>query len=268
VRNILEASANNIDAKNPGFAGKLGKGRINAFAALRATPPPSIQFKLLGSLPVPQKNAGSSTALHFARRFNLGGRLRPVLMFLTQQAGSERIYYLNPANGIVLGSVDPVGNDTIGSVEWDGRSLQVTNVTTGAGFINAIHPSSGVVLGSLPAPAGRGEALAIVGADYYYSTISRIHRIRRATGAVSSSFVPPGGACHGLAFGAGLLFSVNAATGQITAFDPVSLIVKGILVAAGAASANAQALAYDNVNRRLYVGNQNHDRIDVLALQR
>ena len=38
---------------------------------------------------------------------------------------------------------------------------------------------------------GRGEALAIVG-PYYYSTIVRIHQIRRSTVAVVRGFIPPG----------------------------------------------------------------------------
>jgi hypothetical protein len=39
VKNILISSVDTIDAKNPGFAGKIGSGRLNAYKALLATQP-------------------------------------------------------------------------------------------------------------------------------------------------------------------------------------------------------------------------------------
>jgi subtilisin family serine protease len=41
VRQIIENTCDNIDEKNPGFTGKLGKGRVNAFNALSTTHPAS-----------------------------------------------------------------------------------------------------------------------------------------------------------------------------------------------------------------------------------
>ena len=120
VRNIVESTCDNIDAKNPGFAGLLGKGRINAFKALSATPLPPIGFVLLRKLPFPQPNNGSSTGLSYAKKLLVDLVWRRVVIFLTQQPFSEKIYYLNPINGAVFGSIDPVANDTIGSLEWDG----------------------------------------------------------------------------------------------------------------------------------------------------
>ena len=47
VRQIIENSCDNIDALNPGFADKLGKGRVNALRCLQDTPPiPSIEPSL------------------------------------------------------------------------------------------------------------------------------------------------------------------------------------------------------------------------------
>lgn len=266
VRTLLENNCDNIDAKNPGFTGKLGKGRVNVYQSVKNTPIPKIEFTVIKKIPFPQANSGSSSALSFARKFQFGGQLRTVLMFLTQKAGSERIYYLNPTTGVVIGSIDPVANDTIGSIEWDGKYIQVANVTTGSGFINAINPVSGAQVASVAVPAGRGEALAIVGADYYYSTINRIHVIKRTTGAVLSSFIPPGGSAYGLAYGDGLLFSGNDSTGEITAFDPVSKIVQGTLSAPGGGTHKSQALAYDATLNRLYVANQSENTIYVLQL--
>ncbi len=42
VRQILEDNCDNIDDINPSYAGKLGKGRINAYKALNNTPTPSV----------------------------------------------------------------------------------------------------------------------------------------------------------------------------------------------------------------------------------
>ena len=144
------------------------------------------------------------------------------MIFLTQQPFSEKIYYLNPINGTVFGSIDPVANDTIGSLEWDGVNIRVANVTTGSGSINTINPTTGAQIGTIPAPVGRGEGLGYDGVRLYYSTINRIYVMNPATGAVLSSFIPPGGDCRSLAYGNGFLFSGNSA-GKITVFDRTTL---------------------------------------------
>jgi subtilisin family serine protease len=262
VRQIIESNCDNIDAKNPGFAGKLGKGRINAFRSLFNTPPRPIVFELLRKYPFPQKNEGSSTGLSFARR-RIGMILRSALLFLTQKPFSERIYYLNPANGTVLGSVDPVDNDTIGSIEWDGTNIRVANVTTGSGSINTINPVTGAQISSMPVPAGRGEGLAYDGTHLYYSTITRIYVINAATGALLRSFVPPGGKCRALAFDKGFLFSGNSATGVITVFDANTLRVRGTVAAPGRGTARAEGLAIDPTTNELFVANQSENTIYV-----
>src|SRR6185503_18186575 len=122
VRNIIETTGDNIDAKNPGFAGKLGKGRINAHRALQATPLPPVGFHVVRNFPFPQTNSGSSSGLAFARLVFIFPLPRPALLFLTQQPFSEKVFFLNPVTGAVLKSVDPVANDTIGSLEWDGAN--------------------------------------------------------------------------------------------------------------------------------------------------
>ena len=160
VRTTISDTCDNIDALNPGFAGLLGRGRINAFRALSATPPPPIRFKVVRKLKFPQRNSGSSSGLSYARSVRIGLSLRPALLFLTQQPFSERIYFLNPNTGAVLKSIDPVANDTIGSLEWVASAIRVANVTTGAGSINTINPLTGAQTGSIVAPAGRGEGLA------------------------------------------------------------------------------------------------------------
>jgi subtilisin family serine protease len=263
VRTIIENNCDNIDAKNPGFVGKLGKGRINAFRALSATPPPPVLFAPLRKFRFPQLNAGSSTALAYSARFRIGTTIRPTLLFLTQQPGTERIFYLNPLNGAVMGSIDPVANDTIGSMAWDGSLIRVANVTTGAGLINAINPFTGAQVGSIPVPPGRGEAMAFDGSRLYYSTVTRIFVLNPATGAVIRSFPAPGGSCRGLAYGHGFLFSANSSTGVITILNVVTLEVRGTIAAPGTGSARAEDLAFDASRDELYIANQSENIIYV-----
>jgi subtilisin family serine protease len=263
VRQIIENNCDNIDAKNPTFAGKLGKGRINAFRSLSNTTPPPIGFQLLRNFPFPQRNDGSSSGLSFARRIRIGATLRSAVLFLTQKPMSERVYYLNPTNGAVLGSVDPVNNDTIGSLEWDGINIRVANVTTGSGSISTIHPATGAQIGAMPVPAGRGEGLAYDGTYLYYSTITRIHVIKASTSALVRSFVPPGGNCRALAFGRGFLFSGNSATGLITVFDATTLRVRGTVAAPGGGTARVEGLAFNPTTNELFIANQSDNTIYV-----
>lgn len=265
VRKIIENTCDNIDAKNPGFEKLLGKGRINAYRALISVKPPKIKYKLVRKFKFPQKNRGSSSALAFAHR-RVGWWFRPVLMFLTQKPYSERIYYLHPYTGHVFGTIDPVQNDTIGSLEWDGRHILAANVTTGSGSINMINPYTGAQVDSMPVPAGRGEGMAYDGTYIYYSTINHIHAIRRSDGMVVRSFPPPGGPCRSLTYGRGYLFSGNSAAGQITIFDPNTLQVRGTVPAPGGGANQCEGLAFRRSTNDLFVANQSENRIYVLRL--
>lgn len=264
VRKIIETTGDNIDALNPGFAGKLGKGRINAFKALQATPLPPVGFQLVRRFPFPQNNSGSSSGLAFARLVFIFPLPRPALLFLTQQPFTEKVFFLNPTSGAVLKTVDPVANDTIGSLEWDGSNIRVANVTTGAGSINTINPNTGAQVGSIPTPPGRGEGLAFDGTFFYYSTITRIHVIKAAAPfTVVRSFPPPGGGtCRALAFGKGFLFCGTAA-GTIVIFNPVTLAVRGIIAAPGAGTAKVEGLAFNPLTDELFIANQSENIIYV-----
>ena len=264
VRTIIENNCDNIDALNPGFAGKLGKGRINALKALNATPLPPIGFQIVRNFPFPQNNNGSSSALAFARLVTMFPFPRPALLFLTQQPFSEKVYFLNPTTGAVLKTVDPVANDTVGSMEWDGANIRVANVTTGAGSINTINPNTGALLGSIPTPPGRGEGLAYDGTYFYYSTISHIHVIKAtAPFTVVRTFPPPGGGtCRALAYGKGYLFCGTLA-GTIVIFNPVTLAIRGIVAAPGGGTAKVEGLAFNPLTDELFIANQSENKIYV-----
>lgn len=264
VRTIIENNCDPIDALNPGYAGKLGKGRINAHKSLAATTAPC-EFKIKGKFKFPQKNDGSSSALTFYEPSRILPGLRPVrqLLFLTQKPYSERIYFLNPSTGTVIRSIDPNHNETIGSMTWDGKTIRVANVTTGAGSINAIHPATGLQVGSIPAPSGRGEGLTCDGKHLFYATISRIHQMNPATGAVVRSFpVPGGGRCRALTNdGRNLIFAGDPFANEIIVFEKNSLRVTCRFKAPGRGNYRVDGLAYDKSTKTLYIANQSENMI-------
>jgi outer membrane protein assembly factor BamB len=267
VRTIIEGNCDNIDALNPGYAGKLGKGRINAYKALAATPK-LCKFKVHGKFKFSQNNAGSSSALTFYYRHFGWPRfpwLRPrmQLLFLTQKPYSERIYFLNPSTGAVVRSIDPHSNDTIGSMAWDGNTIRVANVTWGVGFINAINPSNGAQMSSIKAPPGRGEGLTYDGRHLYYSTITRIHQLNPSTGAVLRSFpVPGGGRCRALTNDRrSLIFAGDPFANEIIVFEKHSLHVVCRFKAPGKGSYRVDGLAYDRFSKTLYIANQSENLI-------
>ena len=311
VRTIVQDSCDDIGAQNPGFAGDLGAGRVNAARALQGTPV-HCRFRPEGHFPFPQKNAGSSSALAFYSKWTFKlpifppSPVRPVasppiavgagqgvgvaqevapkaekpvalqprlpiwwspvrrnLLFLTQKAGAERIYFLNPSTGAVVRSVQPARNITIGSMAWDGKNIRVANVTTGAGRINSVDPSTGAQTGSVAVPPGRGEGMAWDGSSLFYSTVSRIHQIDGGAGALIRSFpVPGGGQCRALASdGGNLLFAGDKLANQITVFEKGSLRVLCQFGAPGTGTMRVEGLAYDASTKRLYIANQSENRI-------
>ena len=267
VRGIIEATTDNIDAQNPGFVGKLGTGRINAYRALVSTPPPRLHPRVRRSFPFPEPNRGSSTGLTFAPRFGVRWfGSRPALLFLTQKAGSERVYFLDPRTGATRHTVDPQANETIGSLAWDGSAIRAANVTTGAGSINRINPFTGAQIGSVAAPPGRGEGLAYDGRWLYYSTISTIHIINPSTGVVVRSFPAPGSQSRSLTYGRGLLFSGNTATGEISVFNPSTGLVHAVIEVPGSGTHRTEGIAFDPRRRELYVANQSENMIYVLRV--
>lgn len=265
IRNIIESTTDNIDAKNPGLAGKLGTGRINAYKAIRATPTKSVTAQLVKTLNFPQRNSGSSSGLTYARSIRVHPipwfPKRPALLFVTQKPGSERIYYLDPNTGSVIKSVDPPANDTLGSLTWDGSYIYGANVTVGAGKINKFSSFSGSLVGSVNAPAGRGEGLVAVGSYFYYSTISRVYKIKKSNGRIVSSFPAPSGACHALAYGDGYLFFGNTNTGKITILKLSNLSPKGVITAPGGSQKRVDGLAYDPYKNELFIANQKKNKI-------
>ena len=89
MRQIIENTCDNVDARNPGFAGKLGKGRVNAHRALASVPVPAIDFQMLRSFPFPQLNQGSSTGLSYRATPACGRRL-PIRADVPDAKGGRR----------------------------------------------------------------------------------------------------------------------------------------------------------------------------------
>ena len=268
VREVIETTCDNIDAVNPGYEGKMGKGRVNAYRALANTPA-LCKFKVLGKFKFPQRNAGSSSALTmYEKRIRWPWPwLRPLrrryLLFLTQKPYSERIYFLNPSTGAVVSSIDPATNDTIGSMTWDGRYIRVANVTTGAGSINSINAGTGAQVSSIPTPPGRGEGLTYDGKYLYYSTITKIHQLHPASGTVARSYpIPSGGRCRALACdGRRLIFAGDPFANEIIVYESHSRRVVCRIKAPGTGRYRVDGLAYDRYRRILFVANQSENVI-------
>jgi hypothetical protein len=169
----------------------------------------------------------------------------------------------------VVRSIDPQANNTIGSMTCDGRNIRVANVTTGAGSINSLNPTTGAQVGSIPAPRGRGEGMTYDGQHIFYSTISRIHQIDPGTGAVVRSFpVPGGGRCRALtADGRNLIFAGDPFANEIIAFERNSLRVVCRFDAPGRGGYGVDGLAYDRFNKVLYIANQSENVIYYGRLQ-
>ena len=259
VRSIIESTCDNIDAMNPGLMGQIGRGRIDAFQALMATP---LQADFYRSFGFPQANQGTSSGLAFAPDFRSNGAVGPALLFLTQQPFSEYIYYLDPATGGILGRVDPAGNDTIGCLEWDGALIRVANVSR-TGWINSIDPNTGNQVASLFVPSGRGEGLATDRTRLFYSTETKIHVIHLASGSLIESFPAPEGSCRSLAYGRGYLFCGNSAAGRVIVYDVSNHQVFGTIPVPGSGANKVEGLGFDAATSELYVANQSENRIYV-----
>lgn len=266
VRQCLEASCDNIDLQNPRHTGLLGGGRVNAYRALRFCPEPEISVQLLKEIPFPQKSAGVSVGLSYVPSFpfRFQGR-RDALLFLTQAAGSERIFFLHPDSGEVLGSIDPIGANTISCLAWDGVGIRVAHVTAGAGSISRINAFNGCPISSIPAPQGRSGGVVVAGSHLFYATTQQIYELSAVSGAQIRSLPVPGGECVGLAYGRGYLFSASARTGQITVFNPWLKSIKGVITLPNE-SGNAisiSGLCFDEGCRKLYIASQKENKIYV-----
>ena len=104
----------------------------------------------------------------------------------------------------------------------------------------------------------------MAGRRIFYATISQIHELVAATGAVLRSFPAPAGPSRALTFGRNLLFS--GGTTRITAFHPTSLMVHGLIDAPGGGSNRAEGLALDTRRRILFVANQSENTIYALQV--
>jgi subtilisin family serine protease len=123
IHNRIEATADNIDALNPSYAGLLGTGRINACRAIGGSPSP----KEIYSEPIP---AQLSLYQNYPNPFNLG---TSVSFYLPEKCNIE----LNVYN--ILGEkvkTLALGEFVAGShaVTWDGRNDDGSVVASGVYF--------------------------------------------------------------------------------------------------------------------------------------
>lgn len=264
VRKILEDNCDNIDALNPGLGGLIGHGRVNAFRTVQRTPLP---VTLVRSFPFPYNNTGGGdgSALAFADNFPFAGSTRAALLFLTQTPFSERIVFVDPTTGAPFGFVNPVGNVTIGSLEWTGTQILAGTISPN-GWIKRLNPLTGAEVARIFAPSGRGQGLGRIGNTIYYSTVTKIHRIDLITEAILGQFPAPGGDCFALAGHGDRLFCGNSTRGVVTVFDVATSTIFGDFPVPGGGVRAVDGLAYDPATKELFVANQSLNTIFVLRL--
>ena len=91
VINQIRATADNIDALNPGYEGMLGTGRINDLAALSAALPPGPPRRV-SAMDTPGDEGGSITVT-WAKSLDDGRGRRSVRDYLVQKCGNEKNEY-------------------------------------------------------------------------------------------------------------------------------------------------------------------------------
>ena len=240
---------------------------VRAFAILlllgaSATVAVADDYVTVGSIPFPQLNAGANTAITFVQ-----GRIA----FLTQQAGYEDVYFIDPILGVVLTHwTAPSPFAVISGLGDDGSLLYAVSSTTNSDKIGVID-LQGTVVTIYPA-INRSAAhygSATDGTDLFVSTAGRlVYRLNRQTGALIKSFSVPTApnTLFGLAHDTTkLLGVVMSTTGPAT--------ILGVDDNTGAelfrfngpgVSGNCRGLGYGD-DGNLYVGNQGDNQIHVMA---
>ncbi len=213
----VRVTADNIDARNPSYAGKLGRGRINAWRALTEIGP---SLRITGCEFFDQDGdrliePGETVRLRLAVT-NYLTEARNVTLALSEESPYTTV---SPANAALasIGSGESIVLDNnfafkVGSAAPSNHPIDFTLSISAGGYTDTDH----FTLTVLP-------AFANIGVNNIYTTVTNVGRIGSAD---------PGGANAGIGFlyksGANLLFEgaiiagtsanriVNAARGLIT----------------------------------------------------
>ncbi|MBN2490898.1 MAG: hypothetical protein JXQ29_08620 [Planctomycetes bacterium] len=220
-------------------------------------------YATVGNIPFPQLNTGgANTAITF---------VQGQVAFLTQQAGYEDIYFLDPIRGVVLTHwTAPSPFAVISGLGDDGTLLYAVSSTTNSDKI-AVIDLKGTVVTIFPTihrtAAHYGSATD--NTDLFVSAAGRlIYRMNRQTGALVQSFSVPTApnTLFGLAHDTTKLLGVAPST-----TGPATIL--GIDGTTGAelfnftgpgVSGNSRGLGYGD-DGNLYVGNQGDNQIYVMA---
>ncbi|MXV14602.1 S8 family serine peptidase [Hufsiella ginkgonis] len=171
----LRATADNIDAKNPNYAGMLGKGRLNVYRALTESPP-SIRYQKItladksnGNIP-----AGDTVTLYF----NLKNFLSPVTNLQVKLSSAN-------SNVTVTGA-----DQTVASLVTDGTA---NNVGPFKVYIKPTTPDNSTVIFKLQYTANGGAYTesetftTTVNLDYLNIQVNKVWTTMTSNGRVGYS---------------------------------------------------------------------------------
>ena len=219
-------------------------------------------YATVRSIPFPRTNAGANTAISY---------MQGTVVFLTQQAGAEDVYFIDPLTGVVATHwTAPSPFYVISGLGDDGTLLYAVSSTTNRDKI-AVIDMQGTVVSIYPAinksVAHYGSATD--GMDLFVSTTGkRVYRINKTTGALINSFTV--GTAPNTFFG--LAHDTTKLIGVVMDTSGPSTVM-GVDDTTGAElfrfngpgiSGNSRGLGYGDQGN-LYVGNQGDNRIYVMA---
>lgn len=163
-------------------------------------------------------------------------------VFVTDGAGTNRIYRFDPATGGVLGFFpSPTGSNTLDGLEFLGNELYAQQIA-GSSIVR-INPDSGALIGTLPntLPSSAQGGLTIADGVLFShgstgaTTIARRHL---ATGALLSEFATPNneavlalatdGTSLYAASGAGVIYRINPSTGAVLDSRNIGIVLDGL----------------------------------------
>lgn len=226
------------------------------------TPARADDYAVVGSIPFPQKNAGANTAISY---------MQGTIVFLTQQAGYENVYFIDPLTGIVATqwrSPTPFG--VISGLGDDEVLLYGVSSTNNSDKV-AVMDIRGVVVTIYPTinRSSGHYGSATDGMDLFISsTGKRVYRMNRTTGGLIQSFTvsTAPNTLFGLAHDSTKLLGVVMSTSGPS-------VILGVNDTTGAelfrfngpgTSGNSRGLGYGDTGN-LYVGNQGDNTIYIMA---
>jgi len=251
-----------------------------------------MKIKSIRKLKFPYATESRGTSIAFATNLRMRrspkpslNSVKPILLFLTQTPDDEPIVYMDPHTGTWIGEVFPDNTPVIVAMEWDGRSIWVTQSVNGPSVIKKISPQTGMVRATYTAPWADepehfGKALGwdsntnfmYSSAGYYHQGGTKVQLLNDTAGVVSSFYPPSGILVDSLAIAKSkdlraILIGDNK-TGKLHAlrYDAPQYEFLGSADLPGSGYYRAESMAYDEVKNELYIASESDQIIYVVRV--